>query len=447
MLLKNGNLKSSGQNLSSTNYMSFINKILNLPTLNSDKDDIVLSRGVAAYFLFVTLNSAIKNIFRIQVDNSFAGFITIACIGAMLFYIFHGMRYVYKRIPTLTKQIYFLFIFIYLFSAFLSILRNEPLNLLLFGTAPNTFIFFLPVGLCACSIRNIEVLYNLLLKWSFIASFVLLLSFIFREQVNDYGVARYDMTFGLSMILPTLLHINHYRKSKSRLLFLFCIVEILSLLIYANRSVLLSLGFYFIGIYFYSFKKLVTKVFALILLALIALIFLCFYKYFVDILSNIIDQTGVQSRTLLMLVNENLAESNERLELWEICKNMIEKKPFLGWGIGGEYFEIAKQYGDSMKEASIYHNPHNALLQCFVNFGIIGGGIACLFCVRPIFQLNKIKNPVTFELVLIFVSVGIIPKLVSAAGFFVNPNVAVALFLFYKSIYWTRDEKKVIILS
>ena len=427
--------------------MSFINKILSLPTLNSDKGDIVLSRGVAAYFLFVTLNSALKNIFRIQADNSVAGFITIACISAMLFYMYHGMRYVFKRIPTLTKQSYLLYLLIYLLSAFLAILRNVPLNLLLYGTAPNTFLFFLPVGLCACSIRKIEVLYNLLLKWSFIASFVLLVSFIFREQVNDYGVARYDMTFGISMILPTLLHINHYRKTKSKLLLLLCLVEIFSLLIYANRSVLLSLAFYFVGAYFYSFKKIVTKVFAVISLVIIALIFLCFYKYFVDILSNIIDQTGIQSRTLLMLVNENLAESNERLELWEICKNMIQKKPFLGWGIGGEYFEIAKQYGDSMEEASIYHNPHNGLLQCFVNFGILGGCIACLYCVLPIFQLNKIKNLVTFELVLIFISLGIIPKLVSAAGFFVNPNVAVALFLFYKSIYLTRDEKKVSILS
>ncbi len=397
----------------------------------NNKDDWTLSNAVVAYFVFATLNSSLKNIFSL--DESLSQLVTVVCIGLMLLYIIKGLKVACKINNRILIQSFLLFGAIYLLAIFLSILQNDPLDLLLSNNVTQTFVFFISAGVCAGSISNYKVLKRALLKWSYFISIILYVTFFTRQETTEYGQASYNMSFGMFVILPLLVHLNEYFQTRSKLFLILSIIELAMVLLYANRSVLLSVGFFYLGIKFFVPMKLGRKILLLFVIVFIGIITFVFFDQIISLVISLLDATGFQSRSLSMLVSGNLAESEERLEIWNICGNMISQKPLLGWGLGGEYYEIARQFSGVSDGVDGYYNPHNGLIQNYVNFGVFGGTIASWICLKPIFRINKIYDKDLFELILIFTSAYIIPRTISAAGLWIHPGVAVAIYLFYYS--------------
>ena len=150
--------------------------------------------------------------------------------------------------------------------------------------------------------------------------------------------------------------------------------------------------------------------------------------YLLDLLSHY----NLSSRTLSLLIDNSIQESSGRDEIWAICSGMLTEHPITGFGLGGECYTIYTRL--SARDVFGYgYSPHNGLLQFLLQFGLIGGGIACALFLYPIFRLHRIKDLSLYSLVLIFFSAVAIPCCYSAGDVFLKPASAVYLFLFYFS--------------
>ena len=111
------------------------------------------------------------------------------------------------------------------------------------------------------------------------------------------------------------------------------------------------------------------------------------------------------SRTLVYIVNGSFAESNSRIQLWEIVVQCIKAKPWLGWGIGGAVPIMHLAY------------PHSIVLEPFLTFGVPLGLIALLLFIRPCISMFLIQDKERKELVLIFFCCGFLTLLLSNSVF------------------------------
>ena len=150
-------------------------------------------------------------------------------------------------------------------------------------------------------------------------------------------------------------------------------------------------------------------------------------------LISILDMFGVQSRSIMMLAEGTISDTSGRDDIWAICFNMIEQHPILGWGLGGEYVNLAKVFGGvSASEASATaFNPHNGLIQNFVCFGVFFGLIVNIIILIPLLNLNRYKDKCLHDMILVFTSAALVPMCISASGFFIRPEMALCLYLYY----------------
>lgn len=319
------------------------------------------------------------------------------------------------------------------YSLVLCILRGEPYDLMIKASFFPFMIWFLPIGVYACSVKNQHVLYEIVLKGSYVIAILMFLFFIFREKENKYGAATYNMTFGLTLVTPSIIHLNEFLRTRKKLLLYIFLVEFIALLLYGNRAILLNIVFFIIYKFAFSSKNKKIVVRNSLIFAVSGIILFGVLQNIFSMIGDLVTTYGIQSRTLAMLSGESFFESTERLELWDISLNMIKDNPILGYGFGGEYYHIAIKYGAAMDEATGAFHPHNGILQLLVDFGVIGGFFITLCCVRPFWGLRRtIKDDTTFDLILIFGSF-LMPKLYSASGILISPEIAISLFLYYSN--------------
>jgi O-antigen ligase len=395
---------------------------------NTYKWDRKISFYVIFYFIASSCNMAIKNI--LPIPESLWGILSMLWGLGILFFMFKSLKEVLRRNAQLFFNSYLIFGAIYIVSIVLTTVRGEPLQTLLRDSLFLNFAWWIPVGVFSCSVKDKSILKETMFRGSFIISAVLLVYFYLgRVTVSLEDANMYSMTFGFAFILPIILHVSRLFERFNIWLLFFVFIEVLTLLIFANRGVVLSLAFYTICKIVSFSKKGVASFFLVLLLAVGGVIIAS--GNFLSSLNNLLDANDMQSRTLSMLADDNLADDSGRSEIWAICFDMIMDKPILGWGLGGEYHHIARAMGAPGANASAF-TPHNGIIQAFVNFGVIGGFIVLILFLRPLFGLKRIKDPYTKELILITGSAALIPCLISSDGLFYKPELAIYLYLFYQ---------------
>ena len=129
-----------------------------------------------------------------------------------------------------------------------------------------------------------------------------------------------------------------------------------------------------------------------------------------------------------MSFNEICFPATNRDIIWEDSKKMIEERPILGWGLGGEFYRLARVEGGENIDNSF--TPHNGVMQNLVNFGVVGGLIATIIFIIPYIKLGRIKTQYNQTLILIFGS-SIAAIFYSASGFFTNPSAAIFIYLYF----------------
>lgn len=391
------------------------------------KTDKKIAFAAFYYFLASAINSTIKVV--IPSATAYGGIIS-AMAGVSIFFFFAmGLPAVWRRSKRVLIKSYIIFGVLYFISIALSIFRGDPINLIISGSAFLTFAWWIPVGVYSCSVSDPKVLYEVFLKGSYYLSAVLLIMFVFHP-LNVYGETGYNMYFGTTIIIPALFHLNEIIRKKKLFVLLFFIIELAAILIYANRGVLASILFLVMYVYFFRSKNVGKKVVSFVVIGLVALLLLVFQDQILNYLLAALEGFGIQSRTLSMMLGSSfMSDSSNRDLIWDQSIHMIEQRPLFGWGLGGEFYEMARLSGDADIIDNSF-NAHNAFLQNFVNFGILGGLIASLIFIKPYFGMRRIKDTYLNDMILVC-GAAIIPCFISAAGLFVKPLAAIFIYLYY----------------
>ena len=125
-----------------------------------EKWDRRISFYVIFYFIISAFNSVIKLLF--QLSEYWWSMISVICGILIIIPMLYSINQVYKRSKRILLNSILLFLVIYLFSIFQSVLRNEPIDLILEGTALLTFAWWIPIGTFTYSVINKKILYDTL---------------------------------------------------------------------------------------------------------------------------------------------------------------------------------------------------------------------------------------------------------------------------------------------
>ncbi len=392
------------------------------------KADRRISRYVIYYFIASALNATIKHAFVLSGGLYRA---TSVLIGlSIVFFMVVPIRDVWRRSGKLLLETIGLFVVVYLVSFCMSVFRGDSLSILLRDSAFLTFAWWIPVGVYACSVVDKKILYETGLKGSFVISVLMVV--LWFSGNHDTENAEYSMFMGFAIILPLLFHINEFFRCRSVFYLLVSILEFFMVLAFANRGVLLSVFAFVLFKIVFETSSTTIRIVLIILVSLISAFMFLFFEQIVLSLVSLMSALGVVSRTLNMALADNIADSSGREGIWRICINMFYEKPFFGWGLGGEFIEIARRMGAVPGEIGAGYSPHNGIIQNFVNFGFAGGLVASAIVIKPLLSINRVKYIFTNHLIAIYACASIIPCLVSADGLFTKPAVAVALLLYYQ---------------
>lgn len=401
--------------------------------------DQKISFYVMFYFFAEIANATIKTV--LPISNSLWSVLSLGWGAAIFFFMIRCIGEVIRRQKHTATITLLIFVFLYLIGYYLISSRQEPFQAY-WRTVLLNGVYWIPIGLAVSAIKNKQVLYETFLKWSYYMSIMLFLCLFLRRSTELMeGETEYNMFFGFHLVIPALFHVSEYYRSKKKKVLAFFIFEVLLLVVFANRGALFPLVFYFV------FKLVVQggatlreRIKYFIVISLISAIIIVFSNAIISVLNDFAEAIGVRSRTLAMLQSGEMQNLTGRDALSDIAWRMIREEPVLGWGFGGEYYEIARQLGQQTIGMTDYaFTPHNGFLEFLVSFGVFGGSIASLFFVIPFFRLGNIRDYYTAILILIWGCAVVAPSLISADGLLIKPGAAIFLFL-----YLTRRKSQIV---
>lgn len=262
---------------------------------------------------------------------------------------------------------------------------------------------------------------KLLKKYLYISALIIMISFIMNFyvfKIDIFGEYTYsqEFTYGL---LPVPIIIGNSLFEKFRLfdvlIFLTSIFFIFSL---GARGPLVCVVLFLI-IKILLMCKFKPKKAILINFFIISII-VPFYIYFYEILTyllNILQKVGLNSRTILRLIEGSFFEDNARNLLSKYSIDLIRENPLIGVGVGNDRILLGNKMGSSdiFSEAVGWY-PHNLFLEILLHFGIIIGGIIILALIKILYTTTfKNKNTDDTDIICIFIGLGLFPLLFSGS--------------------------------
>ncbi len=394
-----------------------------------EKNDVKLSRAIMVFFILQDFNFTIKSCFSLE-GTPISSLISI-CVGLIIAFTFlKNLKVVIKRSEKAVAYSYLLFIAVYLISCLMAVSRGEPISVILKQSALWTFCFWVPIGLFAFSVSDKSILYNEVYKLSFIRSAILLFYFIWNVlagiSMKD-GHSDYSMHFSYALIFSLLLHIDKLLRSFSWQLFILVAIEFSAILILGSRGTILCIVSYFL-IRFFAEKTTFKQKISNISLLLVGFLLLVLISKNMGALNSI----GLDSRFLSYAEAGVVTDLSGRDELWAKTYLMVSDKPFLGYGLGGEYYTLsifAYQMGADYDLVISDTSPHNGFMEMIVCFGIPLGLLISIYIISLIFIVRRINNLTVKNLAIILFSVFIVPAFSVGDGIFIKPGIAFFIYL------------------
>lgn len=364
--------------------------------LNRDRS---LSKFVCFYIILSCLNSMLQIVFNIE-NNALLIERTVSQ-GLLLFFLLNSCRrfsvYDYKVFISFELFICGLLAYSIFLGSSISVIASWIFSMVAVCT---------PLGISVYLIKDKSILYNYLIKYSWLCLLLLCINFFGESDLL------YDMHFSYSIVFLSLLHINEGLRTKKYFYFIVASFEIILMLLFGSKgSILCLLGFLWFKYLYTEYSNLnqfFKRIFKLTILLSCLLAFYQLALVYSGTILNILNRFGIYSRTIYTLLSTDMLDAtSSRAYIWSGTIELIKQKPILGWGIGGaiEYIGMYGLYNESY--------PHNIILDIFLTFGL-PLGCAMILALLYLFILSCFRSSsVEKQLCCVFCAMAYFPLLVS----------------------------------
>lgn len=270
----------------------------------------------------------------------------------------------------------------------------------------------IPTGLCIVSVHNFAVLAKNMQYISFIAAAIGVL-YVSVYLAGGFIIDNYSMSFSYALLFPTFIMITK-RSWICKCIAIVLMVEMLA--IGSRGALLLSIAYWLFSICWgkVSYGRIIFYLLA------ITAGYMLFFDSLINLLANFFDAIGIQSRTLRLLLDDELVSHDSGRDLiYQQTWWLIEQNPLWGNGVWAD-----RQY------LEMY--CHNVFLELLLDFGYVGAGIIlCLFFIKQVRIFRRIPpNHKTIYLMML----GIICPLFASSSYLISFNVGMFLGFSYLQI-------------
>ena len=224
-----------------------------------------------------------------------------------------------------------------------------------------------------------------------------LLFFFFRSHPGD---EMYNMPIGYALLFPTSVFWLNRRKGAKYYFFYF--IGLCEILILGSRGPLLC-EFVLFALTFLTDLKSRKEFLKKSLIVILLLFILIHLKMILQLVINLLGVFNVNSRTLIIALEggiSSLTKDSGRSNMQEWVIYILNKNPFIGYGIAGD-----------IPVLGFY--PHNVFLELLFDFGYPLGTIFIISICAKI--IKNIKQPTLEEKCnyFLFIACGIVPLFLS----------------------------------
>lgn len=221
-------------------------------------------------------------------------------------------------------------------------------------------------------------------------------------DVNHVGakVTRlYSLSFGYTLIFPTIVFLYVYMKEKKPKDLLLSILCIGMIFFQGSRGALflpiLFLIFMAISnsIHLDNKRKSLKKI--TIIIGVLGLIFL-FKNEIYDFLINTFQNLGLKTRTITKLLESSITDDSGRNEIWTLVRKAIKDNWVFGYGAYGDRPFVFPEH--------FVGYSHNIVLEMVCSFGLVGVGILTFLLIQTI-KMFLCKDRLWRELYIVFFTV------------------------------------------
>lgn len=314
-----------------------------------------------------------------------AGLIRVA--GSVLA-VFCSIFWVVKRNLVVSLAVYFLWALIFAHSIFL---QMANLEYIMSEGIRFTLCTAVPIFLSFISIKEIKIFFQVALCISLLSTVVAFfyITYYLTGQMTMMDDI-YNMSLGYALLFPTLYFMYH--KEMKFLIIAFLLVLII--LIAGSRGPVVPILAYFL-LQKFVFGTLRDRFWLIMLLVLVLLSF--------PVVISLLDDWGINSRTLSMLA-EGVADSDSgRSVLYDKVVVKILENPLLGYGV----------FSDRVFEGGVY--CHNLFLELLVDFGCVLTPIILLISFVYLSFLMKRLDGLELSFLMLLILLAIPPLLVSSS--------------------------------
>lgn len=209
----------------------------------------------------------------------------------------------------------------------------------------------------------------------------------------------YDMSMGYCVIIPMccLLYLIFKGKVKNKLLSIVSFISYLIFtIVFASRGPLMGILVFILYLLLFSSNN--SKKLSKFIIIIILFLAMFFYVPILNFSSKVLNEFGIRSRTIDLIVNNDIYHSSGRELIYSVITDRIKENPFVIRGISSETkITYKNQYA------------HNMYLEILYQFGIIPGLIFLIIITFMMLSDLKIRilnnNPlVSILLVISFVT-------------------------------------------
>ena len=365
--------------------------------LKSHRDDRKISIAIMASFVILTIQYFILIYFNL-LESGAGSRIQLISKGLV------GLAFLYALPPVLKRsKVKAIGIYGISISVFLLHYAIFPENrVYIMGLVFPFFFMSLPAFVYALSLRDFEVFKIVMKKSGYVVFSVGLLIGIL-VLTGRSSVGAYSMSLSYYMLLPTILFLDELMDKFSFKMLILIGLSLLIILSLGARGPLLGIAVFSILKFIRPNSKRTYKRalvhFSLVSAGVIGVIFL---EKIIMSLYNFLQGLGINSRTLVLLLREDIHLSG-RDRIYNIVLEEILERPLLGIGIAGDTRVIGSSY------------VHNFFIEIIGNFGIIVGIILSIALIILVVKSLLSKEYNRYNLTIIWVSLGFVHLMVSSS--------------------------------